>query len=484
MLLKHRNLTTLFIVLDTLGKSESKGILSGAGLRMRNRKGRPANSRTSTGGDMMETEGFSTGVEAPSQYASTTSDTMVDNRPISYSRQNSSADLLYSFKKNLRKAVINDNPHVTKQLKEELDINSDEYARKNAKKLYTSLAYPRGVIPAAGEARRCLLLSDFEPYFKTPEAAKKAFEIFDRDGNGDITRREFRDTVVHVYRERKDISISMRDTSQALGKIDYMLLGITLIALLFTAFAIFKVEVWHSLVPLGSILLAMTFVFGNTAKNTFESVLFLFVTHPYDAGDYVVIDGQYLLVHNLGVMGTTFISGDGQMVYAPTTVLMTKLITNVRRSGNTGETVTINIDFRTTGDQFWELHDRLSTWVASQSRDFGPGFDVRVADIIDVNQMIINIWLPHKGNWQELGKRFKRKTRFMLALKEILIDLEIKYELPAQRITQTLHHDEQPLFSKNIPPQSFNLKEQTLEAKASAREKMRRDRINTDQSGA
>ncbi|CAO3633413.1 unnamed protein product [Mucor hiemalis] len=485
-------------ILDALGKSEYKGLLSGAaaGLRIRHRKERP---EYDTPSPSQADIGTSTGVST--KYASTTSDTAIN--PISYGRQTSSADLLYSFKKNLRKAVINDRPHASKNLfNEELDINSDDYARKNAKKLYLSLAYPQGVANRGAEKTRCLLISDFEPYFKSAEEAKKAFEIFDRDGNGDITRREFRDTVLHVYRERKDISISMRDTSQALGKIDLMLLGVTLVALIFTAFAIFKVEVWHSLVPLGSILLALTFVFGNTAKNTFESVLFLFVTHPYDAGDYVLIDGQYLLVHNLGVMGTSFISGDGQLVYAPTTVLMTKLITNVRRSGNMGETVTINIDFRTTSDQFWELHDRLSAWVASQSRDFGPGFDVRVADIIDVNQMIINIWLPHKGNWQELGKRFKRKTRFMLALKDILTDLEIKYELPAQRITQTIHRDEstpRPVYDTTIvtespQPQSFAgsaeslaQRNNSLEAKAAAdlkRERLRRERYNTDRSGA
>lgn len=421
----------------------------------------------------LATRQISSSGEGASTYAATTSTDIHE-----YSHRTSSADLLYSFKKNLKKAVINDQPHLSKNLfREEIDINSDEYARKNAKKLYTSLAYPNGTLPTdKGEARKRLLLSDFEPYFKSAEEAKKAFEIFDRDGNGDITRREFRDTVLHVYRERKDISISMRDTSQALGKIDYMLLGVSLIALLFTVFAIFHVEVWHSLVPLGSILLAMTFVFGNTAKNTFESVLFLFVTHPYDAGDYVLIDGQYLLVHNLGVMGTTFISGDGQVVYGPTTVLMTKLIHNVRRSGNMGETITINIDFRTTSDQFWELHDRLSQWVTSQSRDFGPGFDVRVADIIDVNQMIINIWLPHKGNWQELGKRFKRKTRFMLALKDILTELEIKYELPAQRITQTTI-TQAPLFdAPNTTPQSFH--------NPVSERNSRRDQFNTDRSGA
>ncbi|CEP19714.1 hypothetical protein [Parasitella parasitica] len=452
-------------ILDTLAKAEFRYRSPAAASRMRNRK-RPDLSAQQSTSDFLETgggaastvvAGHSTGV-SPSV---STSEYMAGRGDIT-SRQLSSSDILYSFKKNLKRAVINEQPHVSRHKRKDMDINSDDYARKNAKKLYISLAYPGGIMPLEYQARRCLLISDFEPYFKTAHEAKVAFDIFDRDGNGDITRREFRDTVVQIYRERKDIAISLRDTGQALGKIDYMLLAISLVALLLTSFAIFNVEVWHSLVPLGSILLALTFVFGNTAKNTFESILFLFVTHPYDAGDYVLVDGQFLLVHNLGVMGTSFVSGDGQLIYAPTTVLMTKLITNVRRSGSMGEAIKINIDFRTTSDQFWELHDRLLAWVTSQSRDFGPGFDLRVVDIVDVNQLILNVWLPHKGNWQELGRRFKRKTRFMLALKEIMTELNIRYELPAQRITQGEVHPGEahpaPVFGHRVDecPQSFS----------------------------
>ncbi|EPB89904.1 hypothetical protein HMPREF1544_03287 [Mucor circinelloides 1006PhL] len=495
-------------ILDTLGKAEFRYRSSTAASRMRNRK-RPDLSAQSTS-DFLDTAtttaaaastlGHSTGI-SPSV---STSEYMSGRGDLT-SRQLSSSDLLYSFKKNLKRAVINEQPHVSRRMKKDMDINSDEYARKNAKKLYISLAYPDGKLPGENQARRCLLISDFEPYFKTAQEAKVAFDIFDRDGNGDITRREFRDTVVHIYRERKDIAISVRDTGQALGKIDYMLLAISLVALLLTSFAIFNVEVWHSLVPLGSILLALTFVFGNTAKNTFESILFLFVTHPYDAGDYVLVDGQYLLVHNMGVMGTSFVSGDGQLIYAPTTVLMTKLITNVRRSGSMGESIKINIDFRTTTNQFWELHDRLLAWVTSQSRDFGPGFDLRVIDIVDVNQLILNIWLPHKGNWQELGKRFQRKTRFMLALKDIMTELNIRYELPAQRITQGVHPADPhpaPLFGQQIQecPQSFSAHVTTppitrgavpsdpVEAKAYEEIRkgraIRGDRYNMDQGGS
>jgi hypothetical protein len=216
-------------------------------------------------------------------------------------------------------------------------------------------------------------------------------------------------------------------------------------------------------------------------------MMFLFITHPYDAGDFILIDGNMLLVHNMGIMGTVFISGDGQTIYAPTTVLMTKLITNVRRSGSMGETIKVNIDFNTTTDQYWELHDRLSAWLSGNTRDFGPGFDLRLVDIVDVNQLILNVWLPHKGNWQEIGPRFRRKTRFLLALKDILQELHIQYHLPTQTYTKA------PSSSvENTDHQSFHTNQDTTSmdperARAienARRERLRRDRNDYSQTGS
>ncbi len=45
-------------------------------------------------------------------------------------------------------------------------------------------------------------------------------------------------------------------------------------------------KIWYTF---SSLLLSMTFVFGNSIKNTYESVIFLFVVHPFDVGDGVYI---------------------------------------------------------------------------------------------------------------------------------------------------------------------------------------------------
>ncbi|KAG0171099.1 hypothetical protein DFQ30_001526 [Apophysomyces sp. BC1015] len=418
-------------ILDTLSKSEARKSKSDHG-RLRNR--RPAYRLVDGSEDSAAT--------------------LNESRSTSMENVKQKADVFSHLRKGLQNIVLTDKPDPRSRVdKDKMDINSNEFAKKVARKLFYSLAYPNGLIPMGEEDKRSLTLQDFVPYFKSREEAAKAFAVFDRDKNGDLTRREFRDTVVMIYRERKVLAQSMRDTSQALGKIDMILLIISIIAVVFISLAVFHVNVWLSLVPLGSFLLALTFVFDSSAKNTFQSILFLFVTHPYDVGDYVVIDDQYLLVHNLGIMGTVFIRGDGQTVYAPTMILMTKLISNVRRSGDMGESIVINIDFSTPTEQIYNLRDRLADWVTSQSRDFAPGFDLRVVDIIDMNQLIINMWLPHKGNWQELGKRFQRKTRFMVTLKDTLTELGIKYYLPTQKFTQD--RNDNFLGEVKETPQSF-----------------------------
>jgi hypothetical protein len=185
-------------------------------------------------------------------------------------RSSGSTPVVFSqLQKKLQNIVLTDTPDARSRIQNsKVDINSEEFAKKVARKLFTSL----------GNSKKRLTLADFEPYFATLEEAENAFAVFDKDGNHDLSRREMRDTVLAIYKERKALAQSVRDTSQALGKVDAMLLMVSIIATIFTTLTIFNVDIWKSLVPFGSALVALAFVFGNTAKNTFESILFLFVT--------------------------------------------------------------------------------------------------------------------------------------------------------------------------------------------------------------
>jgi hypothetical protein len=50
------------------------------------------------------------------------------------------------------------------------------------------------------QCRQYLEPLDFYPAYATHEAAEEAFKVFDKDGNGDISRAEIKTKVLQVYK--------------------------------------------------------------------------------------------------------------------------------------------------------------------------------------------------------------------------------------------------------------------------------------------
>lgn len=50
------------------------------------------------------------------------------------------------------------------------------------------------------------------------------------------------------------------------------------------------------LVCTSTLILPSVSIFGNYARNAFESLLFLFIMHPFDVGDRISIEGVPLMV--------------------------------------------------------------------------------------------------------------------------------------------------------------------------------------------
>lgn len=69
-------------------------------------------------------------------------------------------------------------------------------------------------------SRNYLVTSDFYPAFKNEHDAEAAFSVFDKDGNGDISRPEIRATILAAYKERKFLARSLQDVSEAVSTLD------------------------------------------------------------------------------------------------------------------------------------------------------------------------------------------------------------------------------------------------------------------------
>lgn len=149
--------------------------------------------------------------------------------------------------------------------------NSTNQAKYLAKKIYTNIVGP-------DSNRDTIVEADIYPFFRTTKEATFAFSLFDTDGNGDISKRELRSGCIRIYRERKNLTRSMRDLSQATGKLDIILMIIFVIIWAIIVCAAFGVDVGTDLMPLWSAFVAASFVFGTSAKDAFEAIIFVFVT--------------------------------------------------------------------------------------------------------------------------------------------------------------------------------------------------------------
>ncbi|EIN06056.1 hypothetical protein PUNSTDRAFT_136850 [Punctularia strigosozonata HHB-11173 SS5] len=301
-------------------------------------------------------------------------------------------------------------------------------ARKLARKLFMQLS---DVHPP----RNHLLVEDFVPYFGSHAEAQAAFAIFDKDGNGDITKKEMRDAVQRIYRERKALVASLKDVSAAVAKLDAVLIACALVLLLFIYLLIFnRKDTLSSLVPIATIVLGFSFIFGHSAQILFESLIFIFSTHVFDVGDLVFIDDNPLFVKEFGLFSTVFRKVDGTEIIAPNSLMSSsKLVHNMRRSGSMWETTNLQVAYDTPMELIETLRQRLQLYVAQNNRDWS-NVAVHIDSMEYQNCITLIIAMEHRPNWQDWGGRWTRRTPFMKHLKQLMEELDLRYTLPVQPI--------------------------------------------------
>jgi small-conductance mechanosensitive channel len=85
---------------------------------------------------------------------------------------------------------------------------------------------------------------------------------------------------------------------------------------------IFGVNVSQLVISLSSMTLAFAFVFGNSLRTLYESVVFLFVARPYKVGDWIVYEGKEHRVASFGLLWTQLVNFNGVRVAVRPLVLL------------------------------------------------------------------------------------------------------------------------------------------------------------------
>ncbi|KAG8976703.1 hypothetical protein FRB90_009050, partial [Tulasnella sp. 427] len=298
------------------------------------------------------------------------------------SAQDSGEAVLVQAAKALKKVALHDARGMRRHDSEDegegeggvFSLNSAHEAKKLARNLYYAFRSDR--------RRQYLIPSDFYPAYATADEARDAFRVFDKDDNGDITRAEIKTSIMKVYKERRFLARSLRDVGAAVATLDRLMLCVFLIILIFIALPIFGVSIKSSFSSIYTVFIAASFIFKNAASNAFDSIMFLFVTHPFDTGDRCFIENENLVVRKMGLFATTFTRVDGSQTYYFNSMLLTKFIMNARRSDKMGEVMEMQINWRTPQWKLDALEKKINEWIDSdEKRWYKPGTSIAFSKI-------------------------------------------------------------------------------------------------------
>ncbi|CAK7352822.1 unnamed protein product [Dovyalis caffra] len=270
--------------------------------------------------------------------------------------------------------------------------------------------------------------------FMIKEEVDLVFPLFEGSETGRIDRKALTNWVVKVYNGRKALAHSLNDTKTAVKQLGKLVTGILVILTIIIWLLMMEIATTKVLVFLSSQLVAAAFMFGSTCKTIFESIIFVFVMHPFDVGDRCVVDGVPLLVEEMNILNTVFLKLDNEKIYYPNSVLSTKPIGNYFRSPDMGDGVEFAIDFATPVEKIGLLKDKIKKHLEKTPHHWHPNHSVVVKEIENVNKLKMGLYCTHTMNFQEYGEKNKRKSELVIEIKKMFEELNIKYYLLPQQV--------------------------------------------------
>jgi small-conductance mechanosensitive channel len=297
---------------------------------------------------------------------------------------------------------------------------------------------------------------DLKNAFDNEEEADAAFNMFDKDMNGDISMEELEAVCVEIGRERKSITASLKDLDSVVSKLDDVLFFVVLIVSILVLISLISTSAAGVLTSAGSAVLALSWLFSATAQEFLQSVIFVFVKHPFDVGDRVTIygntgstlKGDDYFVKEIALLYTEFKKMEGHLVQAPNSYLNTLFILNQRRSGGLAEALPVVIRFGTSLQQIEALRNQLLEFVKSEKREYQGNILTELRDVTEVYSLTLNIVFFYKSNWQNELVRLQRRNKFICAMMIAMQELGIQ----GPRRMLPGGHEENPYYVQTMTP--------------------------------
>lgn len=170
------------------------------------------------------------------------------------------------------------------------------------------------------------------------------FSIFDIDLSGTLIESEFINGILYLYKDKIAIKQSIKNHNQMYSKLQMIFLVIFIpFAAFIASLTLDAKDLFSKTVgPVAGFFVPMTFIFGSSLSEVFQSIFFIFCVRPYDISDYIIFDRSIYQVKNMGLTYTELFK-DGKIKIVMNQTLKNANITNLRFSNEIYDKIGIKV---------------------------------------------------------------------------------------------------------------------------------------------
>lgn len=277
--------------------------------------------------------------------------------------------------------------------------------------------------------RENLVRSDLE-HFLPEKDVDKAFKMLDCDGDGKPTWNECRDAVVQVFRRRKQLTAALSDTGSIVGTLHCILVVVLQTIFIFLYLLIWHVDVARVWVTFSSIILAFTFIFGNSIRTAYENMMFLFVVHPFDVGDILLIEGETYVVYKMKLSNTILEQASGIRVSYPNNKLAAIPICNQSRAECVRESYDYAMDLSTPVSTFAAVKKAAEQYIQDHTKDFLGDCTCVTTATLDPLKLRLSISVIYAFNHTQSARLNDVRHGLILSISKSLVQKGVAYTDP------------------------------------------------------
>ncbi|KCZ75744.1 hypothetical protein H311_03272, partial [Anncaliia algerae PRA109] len=196
-----------------------------------------------------------------------------------------------------------------------------------------------------------------------------------------------------------------------------------------------------------SAIFSLSLIFHSTFINTLNNLIFIFIMHPYDIGDRVLIyfndEEHNLVVTELNINTTHFIRFDGSALQMTNYILLKLMIINISRSENQMDRIELQVSHFSSDDKINKLFYEVKKYVNNNSNIYLNKVNIFYDKIIDCNKLNLLILVQYKKNWHNWETYLEKRSKLIRHINHVCINNKIEYKLVTQPITFGVKEEEE-----------------------------------------